>query len=78
MSELQRECDEVNSEIKHRDVKFMNQYTIDRSIELHFLLKAGVNYLDNCTTVANEYEEEKVDEYEKEEFEEFIKDKYNK
>ena len=65
LEELKKEKESIDYAVNHRDLKYMNEFTIDRSIELHFLIEVGTKYLDECTQTATTVEGELVAEYEK-------------
>jgi len=46
--DLKNENDTLNKEIQSRDVSKMNEYKINRAIELHFLINAGDKYFSEC------------------------------
>ena len=49
---LKKEKESVDYAIKHRDLKYMNEFTINRAIELHFLIEVGDKYLEDCHSEA--------------------------
>ena len=63
LEELRKEKKEIEKEIEFRNVSKMNEYTIDRAIELHFLVLAGEKYIDECQIQAGMKEEAMEDEY---------------
>ena len=65
LEELRKEKEEVDYAVKNRDPKYMNEFTIDRSIELHFLIEVGDTYLEACTESTTVVENEMESEYEK-------------
>ena len=57
------ELTSIEKEIQSRSLENMNQFKINRAIELHFLLKSGRKYLFDCILKIEEKEESLVDEY---------------
>ena len=67
MADLQIEKDRIDREIKSRDTDHMNEYTINRAIELHFLIEVGSVYFEECIIQAGREEdarEHEFDDYE--------------
>ena len=52
LEKLKAEKSILETEISHRDVKYMNEFKINRAIELHFLIECGIKYLDECSEEA--------------------------
>jgi hypothetical protein len=63
LAELQLEQEKINKEIKNRDVSRMNEYTINRAIELHFLVTIGVLYFEQCIRATDKEEELREHEF---------------
>lgn len=61
---FEAELTSIEKEIHARPAESMNQFKINRAIELHFLLKAGRKYLTDCALIVNDREEQMVEEYE--------------
>ena len=57
LADLQLEQEKVNREIQARDVERMNEFIINRAIELHFLIVVGALYFEQCIRVAGKTEE---------------------
>ena len=76
---LKKEKESVDYAIKHRDPKFMAEFTVNRAIELHFLITVGERYLEECKeeTTAVEKDNEGAYEYGKDCVEEYYKDTYD-
>lgn len=62
---LKLEDESLKREIASRDVFHMNEYKINKSIELHFLLEAGSRYFDACAEYAGMQEERLEKEYDR-------------
>jgi len=65
LDELKTEKRKVEQEIKTRNVDSINHFTINRAIELHFLVEVGIKYLDKCAMIAGAVEDELESEYER-------------
>lgn len=65
LDELKSEKDRVEREINSRDINYINSHTINRAIELHFLVEMGIKYLDACAMIAGQVEDERESEYER-------------
>ena len=63
LGELMLEKEKLEREIATRNVESINQFTINRAIELHFLIEVGGKYLEQCILVAGKIEEEMESEY---------------
>jgi len=63
LGELMLEKEKLEREIATRNVESINQFTINRAIELHFLIEMGGKYLEQCVLVAGKIEEEMESEY---------------
>ena len=48
LADLQLEKESVNREIQTRDVFHMNEFKINRAIELYFLVEVGDKYFAKC------------------------------
>lgn len=66
LNELVLEKEKVEREIKTRNIDNINQYVINRAIELHFLVNAGKKYLAACISVVEIVEDERESEFERE------------
>lgn len=65
LGELMLEKEKIEREIKVRNVETINQFTINRAIELHFLIEVGTKYINACTAVVGTIEDEMKSEYER-------------
>jgi len=63
LADLNIEQEKVNKEIQARDVERMNEFIINRAIELHFLIVVGAIYFEQCIRVAGKVEEELESEF---------------
>ncbi len=54
--DLQTEQEKLNREIQSRDATYINEYKINRAIELHFLVEMGNKYIEECSTVTGRVE----------------------
>lgn len=63
LSYLQIEQESLNKEIQSRDVNYMNGATINRAIELHFMVEVGSKYFTKCIEAAGQAEEEMESEF---------------
>lgn len=63
LANLQTEKDKLDREIQSRDVERMNEYSINRAIELHFLLEVGNKYFTKCIDHVSEEEESLENEF---------------
>jgi len=52
LEDFRSERDNLTREIESRNVNSMNEYKVNRAIELHFLVTAGDEYLESCATYA--------------------------
>jgi hypothetical protein len=64
LEEFKNEKKELEHEIKVRDVQYINQFKINRVIELHFLIEIGDKYLKECALTAESKEENLVSDFE--------------
>ena len=65
LGELMLEKEKIEREIKVRNVETINQFTINRAIELHFLIEVGTKYINACAAVVGTIEDEMKSEYER-------------
>lgn len=57
------EKQKLEREIANRNIESVNHYTINRLIELHFLVKMGNKYIEKCSMVAGIVEDDLVNKY---------------
>lgn len=58
LGELMLEKQKLEREIANRNVESVNNYTINRLIELHFLVEMGNKYIEKCTIVIDGVEDD--------------------
>jgi hypothetical protein len=67
LADLQTEQEKLNREIQSRDATYINEYKINRAIELHFLTEVGFTYLEKCILqidTPDDLNENEIDSYE--------------
>jgi len=65
LENFKEEHSKLQHEIELRDEKYMNEYKIDRNIDLHFLIETGKNYLKDCEQYAELAERAVEPEYDR-------------
>lgn len=63
LGELMLEKQKLEREIANRNVESVNHFTINRLIELHFLVEMGNKYIEECSIVAGRVEEDLESEF---------------
>ncbi|MFA6569970.1 MAG: hypothetical protein WCT77_01900 [Bacteroidota bacterium] len=56
LEEFKNEKKELEHEIQVRDVQYLNQFKLNRAIELHFLIEVGNKYIRECALTAESRE----------------------
>ncbi len=70
LSDLKSENEKLKHEIKNRNIESMNEYKINRAIELHFLTEVGEKYINSCIEYVTMEESKFEKEYDRD-FSEF-------
>lgn len=63
LGELMLEKQKLEREIANRNVESVNHFTINRLIELYFLVEMGNKYIEECSAVAGRVEEDLESEF---------------